>query len=56
MAAVASATPVAASQGEERFTLQSVDWRTYSVLRELLDSPGLRIGSGWRRVSSSTGS
>lgn len=43
MSAVAPATPVAALADEERFVLRSVDWRTYSVLRELLDSPGLRM-------------
>ncbi len=33
----------AAEPGERRFLLSSIDWRTYSVLRELLDSPGLRM-------------
>jgi Uma2 family endonuclease len=29
--------------GEQRFVMHGVDWRTYCVLRELLDSPGLRM-------------
>lgn len=29
--------------GEERFVLHGVSWRDYVVLRELLDSPGLRM-------------
>jgi hypothetical protein len=33
----------AAPAGEQRFVLHGVDWRTYCVLRELLDSPGLRM-------------
>lgn len=29
--------------GEQRFVIHGVDWRTYCVLRELLDAPGLRM-------------
>lgn len=39
----ATALPVAAPAGEQRFLMHGVDWRTYCVLRELLDSPGLRM-------------
>jgi Uma2 family endonuclease len=40
----AATVPVAAAPlGEQRFVLSSVDWRTYCVMRELLDSPGLRL-------------
>jgi Uma2 family endonuclease len=41
-----AAEPVLAASStaaEQRFLLHGVDWRTYSVLRELLDSPGLRM-------------
>lgn len=36
------ASPAAAAEGEQRLVL-SADWRTYCVLRELLDSPAVRM-------------
>jgi Uma2 family endonuclease len=39
----AALSPVLTSPDEHRFLLHGIDWRTYSVLRELLDSPGLRM-------------
>jgi Uma2 family endonuclease len=45
MSTLAAGPAVAASStaAEQRFLLHGVDWHTYSVLRELLDSPGLRM-------------
>lgn len=34
---------VGVTAGEQRLVLRGIDWRTYCVLRELLDSPGLRM-------------
>lgn len=39
----AALSPARAAPGENRFLLSGIDWRTYSVLRELLDAPGLRM-------------
>ncbi len=39
----AALSPVLASPDEHRFLLHGIDWRTYCVLRELLDAPGLRM-------------
>jgi hypothetical protein len=43
MITVATEPGRAVRAGEHRFLLHGVDWRTYCVLRELLDSPGLRM-------------
>lgn len=43
MTTVAAEPGRAVPAGEQRFLLHGVDWRTYCVLRELLDSPGLRM-------------
>jgi len=43
MATAAAERRIATVVDEQRFLLNGVDWRTYSVLRELLDSPGLRM-------------
>ena len=37
------AVPAAPREVDQFVVLQGVDWRTYSVLRELLDSPGVRL-------------
>lgn len=42
-ARAASLQPPQVAEGEERFVLRNVAWRDYLVLRELLDSPGLRM-------------
>lgn len=42
MVAVRSPQPPA-FEGEQRFLLHGVSWRDYLVLRDLLDSPGLRM-------------
>jgi Uma2 family endonuclease len=39
----APAQPPQVAEGEERFVLSHVAWRDYLILRELLDSPGLRM-------------
>lgn len=35
--------PIVPVRGEERLLIHGVDWRAYVLLRELLDSPGLRM-------------
>lgn len=39
----AAPPPVVPVRGEERLLVHGVDWRAYVLLRELLDSPGLRM-------------
>lgn len=36
-------TPLTPRPGEDRLLIHGVDWRAYVLLRELLDSPGLRL-------------